>query len=626
MTLKDLGQLSVIEGAKIPQKKNNIPAVVRIITAQEIKDRGYITLEEALGDLPGIQFRNIQGFNTYSFIRGIPNQNNLTLLLIDGIPVNELNSGGFYGGSQHNLNNVKRIEVNYGPASALYGTNAISGVVNLITYAPEDPEAQGTQVGITGGGFNTYMLELRRASYDSDQKWGYSFATAIKTTAKADLGGLEGDNNWSEDFENFEDDVSLEGKLTYQQFDFGLLYQNKKASRTTTTKTIGTNRQENGPFWEINFLNLWAKHQYKLNDQSELMTKLYYRDTTVPPDVIPTIVLPIESSGLRERRYRPGQMQGLESQLHHNFSNHMNLTAGLVLEAERLSESFSITTSEYDTIPDKPPPPPQINTNLSSLYIQAQYISSGGLETTLGIRHDNSNYYGTVTTPRFGLVYNYGDLSAKLLYTEAFRAPKPWDYTYREGNPNLQPVEIQSAEVYLGYFLNDNTQAELSLYDNRISDFLVINSSADRFINHGENNVYGAEFTLSHKREHSKTYINYTYNDSVNEAGSKIPEISQNSVNFGISYNHNEHMKLDLRAKYLGKRKNSTLITTTGNDVINSAFVYNLSMSYQAYNGWDIQLMVKNLFDKEYYHTSNLSPERFRQSQRTVLLKLQYTF
>ena len=130
--------IDVITATKRAQKAHEVPATIRVITAKQIKERGYFTLEDALADLPGIQFRNIQGFNTYTFIRGTVSQNNKILLLIDGIQINELNSGGFYGGGQFNLSNVKRIEVLYGPASALYGTNAISGIINIITRSPKD--------------------------------------------------------------------------------------------------------------------------------------------------------------------------------------------------------------------------------------------------------------------------------------------------------------------------------------------------------------------------------------------------------------------------------------------------------------------------------------------------------
>ena len=133
LDLYQLSKLKITSASKVVENKNEISTWVNIITAAEIKRNGYFTLEEALSTLPGFQFRNIQGINSYIFQRGIPNQNNLTLVLIDGIQINELNSGGFYAGGQYNLSNVERIEVMYGPSSVAYGTNAVSGIINIIT-------------------------------------------------------------------------------------------------------------------------------------------------------------------------------------------------------------------------------------------------------------------------------------------------------------------------------------------------------------------------------------------------------------------------------------------------------------------------------------------------------------
>jgi len=626
MSLKQLGEIEIVKGAKIPQRQTDIPAVVRIITAEQIKVRGYMSLEEALSDLPGFQFRDIQGFNTYSFIRGAPNQNNLTLLLIDGIPINELNSGGFYGGLQHNLANIKRIEVSYGPASALYGTNAISGTINLITFNPDDKAAQGAYVSVTAGSFDTRNIDFRTASYDEEQQLGYSFSTALKTTAKADLAGAEGDNNWGAGFENYEDDISFDAKVKYKDFDFGLVYQDKKTSNTTFTKTVGTSRLDNGPFWQIHFLNFWAKHKYVLNDKAILKSQLYYRDTTVPDDTTPTIISPMPPPGERHRWYRPGEMYGLEEQLSYQFSDQFNLTGGIVFEHERLADAFSKTTSGFNSIPPSPPEPNSVNTDLTSLYLQAQYKLTEQLETTLGIRYDDSNYYGEVTTPRVALVYNKDNFVAKLLYSEAFRAPKPWDFTFGVGNPALESEEMRSNEVYMGYFYSENTQAELSLYANYISGILVKDGSGTYFINQGELNVHGAEITLSHKNKNLKSYINYTFNDSYDENGNEMPEISKHMMNLGGTYYFSDHLQFDLSANYLGERKNTKVIPATGNDMIDDALILNANLLYRHHSGWDFSFIVKNILDKEYYHSSNLQPERYRQPQRTFLLKLQYKF
>ena len=151
LSLSELQNIIVTTSTKKEQKLMESPSNTRVITNKMIKERGYITLEEALADLPGLQFRDMKGFNSYTFMRGALNQNNLILMMVDGVTVNELNSGGFYGGNHYNLSNIKRIEVVYGPGSALYGTNAVSGVINIITYDPDDIEAQGNFASITAG-------------------------------------------------------------------------------------------------------------------------------------------------------------------------------------------------------------------------------------------------------------------------------------------------------------------------------------------------------------------------------------------------------------------------------------------------------------------------------------------
>lgn len=133
MSFADLMNTKVVSASKVSQQIKDVSATVQVITAEQIKERGYFTLEEALGDLPGFQFRNMLGFNSYIFMRGAPSQNNLIILMVDGVQINELNSGGFYAGGQFNMSNIEMIEVVYGPASTLYGTNAVSGIINIIT-------------------------------------------------------------------------------------------------------------------------------------------------------------------------------------------------------------------------------------------------------------------------------------------------------------------------------------------------------------------------------------------------------------------------------------------------------------------------------------------------------------
>ena len=83
---------------------------------------------------------------------------------VDGIQINELNSGGFYAGGQFNLSNVKRIEDVYGPASVLYGTNAISGIINIIFNDPED--IRGGHASVLFGNFGTRNYDFKYGYYN----------------------------------------------------------------------------------------------------------------------------------------------------------------------------------------------------------------------------------------------------------------------------------------------------------------------------------------------------------------------------------------------------------------------------------------------------------------------------
>lgn len=621
--LEELMNIEVITASKKPQRLSEVPATVRVITAEQIKARGYFTLEEALSDLPGIQFRNIIGFNSYVFLRGVHSQNQAIVLLVDGIQINELNSGGFYAGGQFNLSNVKRIEVVYGPASVLYGTNAISGIINIITNDPED--IQGGHASVLFGNFDTRNYDFKYGSYNQKNDLGFSVSGMFKQSEKADLGGAKGDNNWTNNMENFEDDLSFDGKLTYKNFSLGLVFQDKQASRTTNYKTTGANYLDAGTLWHIRFFNGHAKYVYSKSSRWSNQSLLYYRNATVLDNTIAYIKSDTGATGGQTGYYRPNDLIGLENQFNLRIKDRLSIVAGFVFEKERLAESFSITHSGSPEIkPATPPEPGMLNNSLASIYLQTGYKFVKSTELTLGLRHDNSSYYGKVNTPRIGLVYNKDKFTTKLLYTEAFRAPKPWDYTYEEGNPDLEPETMRSLEIALAYAYAENFIASLSVYKNTMKG--TFTREERRQTNGPDVKTDGFEVTLEYKWRKIRCYFNYTYNLSTYENGEKIPEIGNNVVNAGMLYAFTKQIKLDVRGHYFGRRKNVKTITATGSDYVDNAFVLNSTLSLLNVKGFDFQIICNNLLDTEYYHPSNNPPERYRQPQRTLLLKAGYKF
>lgn len=131
---------SVSSVSKKPEKLQLAPANVRLITRQDIIDRGYLDIVELLADLPGFHVSRIFGqahSNIYQL--GFRQDNTeRTLLMVDGVEENDIWSNWAYFSRQYPLSNIKAVEVIYGPSSAMYGPRAFVGTVNIITLDPKE--------------------------------------------------------------------------------------------------------------------------------------------------------------------------------------------------------------------------------------------------------------------------------------------------------------------------------------------------------------------------------------------------------------------------------------------------------------------------------------------------------
>lgn len=632
LDLDGLLKVKVVSALKMPETVDRTPATIRVVTAEEIRDNGYFTLEDALAGLPGIQFRNTQGINSYSFIRGVPSQNNKILLLVDGIQINELNSGGYYGGMHHDLDDVERIEVVYGPASALYGTNAVSGVINIVTRGPKDRTGGRVSAGI--GNFGTLLAGARYGYYNEQSDFGFKVAAAVKKSDKADLRAAAGDGNWTAEMDNFENAASVSARVAYRGFSAGFLMEDKDASYATSQLgVVGeglTPVLDHGVNWHIRFINSWARYAYEKQKTWSFFSTVYFRNATVLDDTIPVIEAAAAGSpGRQYRYYRPNSLAGGEAQFFWTPGSGWRLTFGLVLEGERLAEEISITESADENIrPPVPAEPSMLANSLFSGYAQAQAALAKGLDLFFGARHDESSYYGSVTTPRAGLVLNRGRLTGKILFGRAFRAPKPWDYTNGLGNPDLKPERIDSFEAAGGWSFSQYLRFDLCLYRNRLSNLLTRSFQGDewRWDNAESLTTTGGEASLLYRKGPWRVWLNYTYTSSLDDGDIQVAEIAPHGANAGVVYALTPSLRLSLRAHYLGARNNPKIIPSTGSDRIGEALVLHAVLTVKPASGLDVQLAVNNLLDAVYSHPSNLPAGRFRQPQRSFRITAGYSF
>lgn len=145
----------VIEGSRLGQTKTEIGSAVSIITADDIEDLGFDFAVDAVASTPGVTINQNGSFGGVASVRIRGAQSGQTLVLVDGVPINDPSStSGAFNFNSVDTDNIERIEVLKGPQSTLWGTDAIGGVISIITKRPEDGFG-GTAFGEYGS-FNTF--------------------------------------------------------------------------------------------------------------------------------------------------------------------------------------------------------------------------------------------------------------------------------------------------------------------------------------------------------------------------------------------------------------------------------------------------------------------------------------
>ena len=229
--------IQIISVSKRAENLHEAPATVMVISREDIINRGYIDLEQVFSDLPGFDVSRTFG-PTYSNIyqRGYRSNNtDRTLFLVDGVEENDLWSNISYWSRQFPVSNVERVEVLYGPASTMYGANALVGVVNVITRDPDQLAGKknlGVKLNSGWGSYNTKYLDMTIAA----RKNNVSFSTTIKrfNSSEENLSG----------YSEFNYDPSNYNAIDYGSF----LGVNSNAAGFVKTNHIGSDN----PYFTIN--------------------------------------------------------------------------------------------------------------------------------------------------------------------------------------------------------------------------------------------------------------------------------------------------------------------------------------------------------------------------------------
>lgn len=484
---EQLQNMSVITATRTKTPIKEAPAAVYVVTRDQIIKRGYRTLSDALHDLPGFDFQHAYGiFSEHIHQRGIVGENNRTLVYIDGIPDNNLNEIAIIAGTiRFPLDNVERIEVVSGPASALYGANAFNGIINVITR--DGQTSPGHHVSATYG---TWESGFRNP--------GYSFSLSTRGKASKEKDAMQ----YSAGFYYFNTigpNMGLAHRLDKKNYDRNdpLYFAETKACGGV----CNPDGNSVGYWWSPGYNN----SQENTYNATAHFSKGGFRFQTVNWQYLQgegtfgngTQQIDIKERGLETKKFdarnnarRLGLLLGVSPKgfSGSNWDFQYNSVRGgylhqispsLNVDTEFIARTTHVLSSSHEEYPNNPGPSAyyrpgdvtkvenyarpdfsyqlehkyqydpsrkhsltvgtilknfllpkgygtseRLNFNTYGVYGQYVHRLVDNLSFTTGLRYDYNTIYGQAITPRFSIVYNFTkNWTLKLLYGQGYREP-----------------------------------------------------------------------------------------------------------------------------------------------------------------------------------------------------------
>ncbi|MEZ4220442.1 MAG: TonB-dependent receptor [Polyangiaceae bacterium] len=469
-------QVSAVSRAT--QRVEEAPSSVSIISGQELRAMGYPTIAEAVRGIRGLYLSDDRSYTTVG-VRGFSrpgDYGNKVLILYDGHPFNDNILGQSFAGfeGRTDLEDVQRIEVVRGPGSALYGTGAFFGVINVVTH--ERDEASRLEVGASAVEYS--MQRGRVMGY-------YRFAkdAGVWTSASAGRGagrdfyfseyatdpsGLGGEARGIDDSRL----ATVQGRAWWKDLTLQWFWHHR--NKTLPTAEYETLFGDPGSRFIDDRGWLEARFEPKLSDEVQSLTRAHANTYTFKSGA------PYDPAdgGFAEERY-VGQWLGLEQRFVIRPLRRLTLTLGG--EGQRhFRASMHGTDGFGEFLPED-----QNDYLVGGAYAVVDAELSEKLRAHLGARYDAFKWnfsFGEVNrssfNPRGAIIAKPYDAGvSKLLVGTAFRAPSVYEIFYQSSvqrpSPELTPERVVSAELEHSHRFSPAVAATGSVFGNYVTDLVV---------------------------------------------------------------------------------------------------------------------------------------------------------
>jgi len=578
---------TVVTATRIETPIEQVGSAVTLITAEELERRQIRILADVLRDVPGVAVNRSGGVGNQTQIRIRGTEPNQSLVLIDGVRVNNPNGDGFDFGGLLDLD-IERIEVLRGPASVLWGSDAIGGVVNIVTQQARKPlqasvraeggsfatgqvtgslGSRGKGYHIRAGGtyFETSGISSGARSRGNDERDGTRIGAFNLTAGFEPTDTLEFTlvGGYSEDTSEFDDFVG--------GFERPVVDADQEADKTESRLRGQAKLTLLEGAWE----HILSAGRYDI-------------DTEIRTDGANSY----DSNGMTNEAF-------YQTNFYFQTPGFAGGTHGITLLADYLEDE-----SENDFFLARSVRSNGYALNYTGGFLDRLYLGAG-------VRHDDNSRFEDTDTYRLSAAYlqrawgtrlhgSYGKAVKNPTLTELFGFSGDF-----EGNPDLQPETGYGWDLGVAKtFAGERVEADLTYFENRVEDLIV---GAGRTVENldGNSKARGIEFSARARiTEALHLAASYSYTDSEDPDGEPLVRRPRNLASLVLDYGFLDgRAGANLAVRYNGDQQDLAFdpVTFATSQVRLDAFtLVDLAASFRIDERFSLLGRIENLFDEEY--------------------------
>jgi vitamin B12 transporter len=589
----------VVTANRFEQDVKDVISPITIVTKEELELSQVKSLPEALRNLPGVQVNSV-GFGQYSsvYVRG--NSSRHLLVLINGVRIGS-STAGEANFSNIPLTGVERIEFIRGARAALYGSDAISGVINIVTNYQQGENVKEVRGGMGSHGY--YEAGVNVAGGLSESTWG-----KVSVSIDGDSGAVSARS--STDTTPFEDDkdgydkASVVAELGHQineslQVSLQGFYHQGKSEYDKTA-------------WDSNFVNVEHPNAESESTLYNIAGKAKY----IQGDYLSELTIALNAdkgldSNDMEDDSRFESERNIATWLHsYQISEQFSLGGGLEWSKEKVS------TTEGTYIKE--------SRDNEAVFVTANYIVDA-LSTEASIRTDDNDSYGRSNTWQLGAGYALtSSLQISANVGTGFKAPTFNDLYYPDaGNPNLKPEESFGYELGVSGY-HETFEWQVTGYKSEIDQLIAWapvdpNNTAGDWIpsNVNKAKMDGIESSVTFYLDNVSNTFGYDYVDARDASTKKqLIRRSKHVGRWNLGYELSK-WKFDATALYRGKSYEDADNTKE----LEAYTLVDFAAAYTFSEKLTVRGRIHNAFDEEY-----TTQETYNTMGRSYYLNATYQF